>query len=78
MVEPIELKCTYFPETRAGVTPEGEKRVKGIIHWVEASTGVQVPGESIRSSLSCRRTWKRKWRLTSMISIQTHWKFSRV
>lgn len=39
--EPIELKCTYFPETRAGVTPEGEKRVKGIIHWVEASTGVK-------------------------------------
>jgi len=39
--EPIELKCTYLPETRAGVTPEGEKRVKGIIHWVEASTGVE-------------------------------------
>ena len=29
--EPIELKCTLYPETRAGVTPEGEKRVKGII-----------------------------------------------
>jgi glutaminyl-tRNA synthetase len=39
--EPIELKCTYFPETRAGVTPDGEKRVQGIIHWVEASTGVK-------------------------------------
>ena len=39
--EPIELKCTYFPETRAGVTPEGEKRVNGIIHWVEATTGVK-------------------------------------
>ena len=39
--EPIELKCTYFPETRAGVTPDGEKRVKGIIHWVEATTGVK-------------------------------------
>ena len=38
--EPIELKCTYFPDTRAGVTPEGMKRVKGIIHWVEGSTGV--------------------------------------
>ena len=38
--EPIELKCTYYPETRAGVTPEGMKRVNGIIHWVEASTGV--------------------------------------
>lgn len=40
--EPIELKCTYFPETRAGVTPEGMKRVKGIIHWVEASKGIKV------------------------------------
>mmetsp|Transcript_51 Transcript_51/g.243 ORF Transcript_51/g.243 Transcript_51/m.243 type:complete len:855 (-) Transcript_51:137-2701(-) len=38
--EPIELKCTYVPETRAGVTPEGMSRVKGIIHWVEASTAV--------------------------------------
>ena len=36
--EPVELKCTYYPETRAGVTPEGEKRVAGIIQWVEAST----------------------------------------
>mmetsp|Transcript_37578 Transcript_37578/g.91182 ORF Transcript_37578/g.91182 Transcript_37578/m.91182 type:complete len:842 (-) Transcript_37578:1404-3929(-) len=39
--EPIELKCSYYPDTRAGVTPEGMKRVKGIIHWVEASTGVE-------------------------------------
>lgn len=39
--EPVELKCTYFPDTRAGVTPDGMSRVKGIIHWVEASTGVQ-------------------------------------
>ncbi|KAL7486261.1 hypothetical protein ACHAW6_011879 [Cyclotella cf. meneghiniana] len=36
--EPVELLCTYFPETRAGVTPEGEARVAGIIQWVEAST----------------------------------------
>lgn len=39
--EPIELKCSYFPDTRAGVTPEGMQRVKGIIHWVEGSTGVK-------------------------------------
>jgi glutaminyl-tRNA synthetase len=38
--EPVELKCTYIPETRAGVTPEGMKRVQGIIHWVEASAGI--------------------------------------
>lgn len=40
--EPVELKCTYFKDTRAGVTPEGMKRVKGIIHWVEATTGVGI------------------------------------
>jgi len=39
--EPIELKCTVYSETRAGVTPEGEARVKGIIQWVEASTAVK-------------------------------------
>lgn len=39
--EPVELKCSYFPDTRAGVTPEGMQRVKGIIHWVEGTTGVQ-------------------------------------
>ena len=39
--DPIELKCTYVPETRAGVTPEGMQRVKGIIHWVEASSAVK-------------------------------------
>lgn len=39
--EPIELKCTYIPETRAGSTPEGMDRVAGIIHWVEASTATR-------------------------------------
>ena len=39
--EPVELKCTFYPETRAGVTPEGETRVKGIIQWVEATSGAQ-------------------------------------
>ena len=29
--EPIELLCTYDYETRGGVTPEGSKRVKGVI-----------------------------------------------
>jgi methionine--tRNA ligase beta chain len=39
--EPVELKCTMFPETRAGVTPEGMKRVNGIIQWVEATTAIK-------------------------------------
>ena len=40
--EPVELLCSVYPETRAGVTPEGEARVKGIIQWVEAQTGTRV------------------------------------
>ena len=39
--EPVELKCSFYPDTRAGVTPEGMKRVNGIIQWVEASTAVK-------------------------------------
>jgi methionine--tRNA ligase beta chain len=39
--EPVELKCTFLPDTRAGVTPDGMARVPGIIHWVEASTAVK-------------------------------------
>lgn len=38
--EPVDLKCTYFPETRAGVTPEGMKKAKGIIHWVDGKTAI--------------------------------------
>ncbi|MBR6471391.1 MAG: glutamine--tRNA ligase/YqeY domain fusion protein [Victivallales bacterium] len=32
----VELRCTYDPETRGGNAPDGRK-VKGTIHWVEAS-----------------------------------------
>jgi glutaminyl-tRNA synthetase len=39
--EPIELVCSLFPDTRAGVTPEGMNRVKGIIQWVEAKTAIK-------------------------------------
>ncbi len=34
--EVMELRCSYDPATKGGVTPEGQKRVKGIIHWVSA------------------------------------------
>eukprot|EP00186_Timspurckia_oligopyrenoides_P002226 CAMPEP_0182447878 /NCGR_PEP_ID=MMETSP1172-20130603/21230_1 /TAXON_ID=708627 /ORGANISM="Timspurckia oligopyrenoides, Strain CCMP3278" /LENGTH=658 /DNA_ID=CAMNT_0024644507 /DNA_START=21 /DNA_END=1997 /DNA_ORIENTATION=+ len=37
-----ELRCTYIPETRAGQTPEGMKKVKGIIQWVNASDAVSA------------------------------------
>jgi glutaminyl-tRNA synthetase len=36
----VELKCTYDDRTLGGVTPEGEKKVKGIIHWVSAEQGL--------------------------------------
>jgi glutaminyl-tRNA synthetase len=39
--EPVELKCTYIPETRAGFTPDGMPRVKGIIHWVDAQKAIK-------------------------------------
>jgi len=39
--EPVELKCSVYPGTRAGVTPEGMQRVNGIIQWVEASTAIK-------------------------------------
>lgn len=38
----IELRCTYHKDTFGGVTPEGMKKVKGIIHWVSATEGVEV------------------------------------
>ncbi len=36
------VHCTYDPETKSGSGFEGRK-VKGTIHWVEASTAVKVP-----------------------------------
>jgi glutaminyl-tRNA synthetase len=38
--EILELRCTYNPETGGGKTPEGMKKVKGIIHWVSARDAV--------------------------------------
>lgn len=39
--EVVELRCDYLPETRNGKQPEGRK-VKGIIHWVNASDAVDA------------------------------------
>jgi glutaminyl-tRNA synthetase len=36
-----ELRCTYDPATKSGSSFEGRK-VKGTIHWVEASTAVEI------------------------------------
>ena len=38
----VELRCSYNEATRSGVTPEGEKRVKGIIQWVSQEFGVKA------------------------------------
>lgn len=38
----IELKCTYIKDTFGGKTPEGMKKVKGIINWVSASESLKI------------------------------------
>lgn len=37
--EVVELHCTYDPDTKSGGSGE-QRKVKGTIHWVEASTSV--------------------------------------
>ena len=37
----VELRCTYDPESAHGATSDGRK-VKGIIHWVDAATAVPM------------------------------------
>lgn len=37
-----ELRCTYNPDTFDGKTPEGMKKVKGIVHWVSAEDAVDA------------------------------------
>jgi glutaminyl-tRNA synthetase len=38
---PVELRCTYDPETRGGDSPDGRK-VKGTLHWVSARHAVDA------------------------------------
>src|SRR5690606_33430110 len=37
--EIVELRCTYDPESRGGVTPDGRK-VRGTLHWVSAAHAI--------------------------------------
>ena len=39
--EVIELRATYDKDTKGGKTPEGKKKVKGIIHWVSSTQNTQ-------------------------------------
>jgi len=36
----VELRCSYDAATRAGATPEGQKKVRGIVQWVSQSHAV--------------------------------------
>jgi glutaminyl-tRNA synthetase len=38
---PVELRCTYDPETRGGNAPDGRK-VKSTIHWVSAEHAIDA------------------------------------
>ncbi len=38
---PVELRCTYDPETRGGDAPDGRK-VRGTLHWVSAAHAVEA------------------------------------
>jgi len=39
--EPVEIHCTYDPETRGGWSKDGRK-VKGTLHWVSAAHAVKA------------------------------------
>ena len=39
--EVVELRCTYDPASRSGVTPDG-RMVKGTLHWVSAAHAVDA------------------------------------
>lgn len=45
-----ELHCTYDPATKGGWTPE--RKVKGTLHWVSATEGVEVEVRNYDSLLS--------------------------
>ncbi len=36
----VELRCTYDPQTKGGITPPDGRKVKGTIHWVAANHAI--------------------------------------
>ena len=38
-----ELHCSYDPDTKSGTPGADARKVKGTIHWVEATTAVDIP-----------------------------------
>jgi glutaminyl-tRNA synthetase len=39
--EIVELRCTYDPESRGGMSPDGHK-VRGTLHWVSARHAIDA------------------------------------
>ncbi len=39
--EIVELRCSYDPDSKSG-TPGSQRKVKGVLHWVNAATAVPV------------------------------------
>ncbi len=39
----VELHCSYDPDTKSGTPGADARKVKGTIHWVEATTAVDIP-----------------------------------
>jgi glutaminyl-tRNA synthetase len=40
--EVVELRCTYDPATRGGVTPPDGRKVQATLHWVSAADAVKA------------------------------------
>jgi glutaminyl-tRNA synthetase len=40
-LEPVELKCTYYSDTKSGAKTEETKGAQGIIHWVDVGNAVK-------------------------------------
>ena len=40
--EPVELHCTYDPQTRGGSNPPDGRKVKGTLHWVSAAHSIEA------------------------------------
>ncbi|MCD8205951.1 MAG: glutamine--tRNA ligase/YqeY domain fusion protein [Clostridia bacterium] len=50
--EVVELRCTYFPETRSGSGLTSDIKAKGVIQWVDAKYGVEAEVREYKSLLT--------------------------
>ncbi len=75
--EILELHCTYDPETKSGLGFTGRK-VKGTIHWVNASTAVEAEINLYEKLLENEellkdddKTWKEKINPNSKVTLNS-------